>query len=99
MADPLDENSSRMLREVGAKQNRILRARNEKDTFWSALGVLGVVGWSVVLPTLLGVALGIFLGRHWPARVSWTLTLLFVGLVLGCFNAWIHLRINGGDRK
>jgi len=94
MAEKADDSSERMIREVGAKQDRMLRARTAKDTFWSSLGLLGTVGWSVVLPTLLGVALGIFLDRHWPARVSWTLTLLFAGLMLGCLTAWVHLRGN-----
>ena len=71
-----------------------LKARTAQDSFWSSLSVLGVVGWSVVLPTLLGVALGIFLDRRWPGRVSWAITLLFAGLVLGCVNAWVHLRGN-----
>jgi len=93
MAEP---DPNRMIREVGAKQNRMLKARAAKDSFWSSLGVLGVVGWSVALPTLLGVALGVFLDSRWPGRTSWTITLLFAGLVLGCVNAWIHLR---GDHR
>lgn len=86
--------ADKMIREVGTKQSRMLKARAEKDSFWSSLGVLGVVGWSVVLPTLLGIALGYFLDRHRPARISWTVTLLFAGLICGCVNAWIQLRGN-----
>jgi ATP synthase protein I len=52
------------------------------------------VGWSVTLPTLLGIALGVVIDRRWPGRFSWTLTLLFLGLVFGCANAWLHLRGN-----
>ena len=96
MPDPekprLDEATGRMMRAVGAKQNRMLRARSGKDTFWSSLQLLGVVGWSVALPTLLGIALGIFIDRRWPGGFPWTLTLLFAGLVFGCANAWAHLR-------
>jgi ATP synthase protein I len=40
------------------------------------------------VPTLLGIAAGIWLDRLWPGRLSWTLTLLFVGVVAGCMNAW-----------
>jgi ATP synthase protein I len=83
--------ADRMIREVGAKQERMLRAREGDSGFWSSLQVLGVVGWSVALPTLLGIALGVFLDRRWPMRVSWTLTLLFAGLMFGCINAWLHL--------
>jgi ATP synthase protein I len=93
MADP-ETPSDRMIREVSAKQSRMLRARAGRDSFWSSLGVLGVVGWSVVLPTLLGVALGVFIDRRWRGRVSWTLMLLFAGLVFGCANAWLHIRGN-----
>lgn len=50
---------------------------------------MGIVGWSVVVPTLLGAALGLWLDRHYPGGRSWTLALLAAGLVLGCFNAWI----------
>ncbi len=94
MAENPNDPSARMLREVATKQSRILRARGEEDTFWNSLGVLGIVGWSVVLPTFLGIAVGLFLDRHWQNRISWTLTLLFGGLLLGCLNAWIHLRGN-----
>jgi ATP synthase protein I len=89
-----ESDPTRMIREVAARQKRMLRARTAKDSFWSSLGVLGTVGWSVVLPTFLGIAVGVFLDRRWPARFSWTVALLFAGLVLGCFNAWIHLRGN-----
>ncbi len=48
----------------------------------------GLIGWSVVIPTLLGAAVGIWVDTRYPSRYSWTLMLLLLGLVLGCFNAW-----------
>lgn len=50
--------------------------------------MIGLVGWSVVVPTLLGAALGVWLDRRYAMNHSWTLTLLFAGLVVGCLNAW-----------
>ena len=96
MADPVDPETSadRMIREVSAKQTRMLRARSGNISLWSSIEVLGTVGWSVTLPTLLGIALGVVIDRRWPGRFSWTLTLLFLGLVFGCANAWLHLRGN-----
>ena len=94
--DKLPRGAERMLREVGEKQRRIEKARAGGDTFWSSLSVLGVVGWSVTLPTLAGVVVGVWLDRRFPTRFSWALTLLFAGLITGCVNAWLHI---GGGRK
>ena len=48
----------------------------------------GLIGWSVTVPALLGAALGIWVDKHYPSRFSWTLMLLLIGLIIGCFNAW-----------
>lgn len=74
---------------VGTKAARKLRAqRNPSPGVWFGLGLMGIVGWSVVVPTLLGAALGLWLDRHYPGGRSWTLALLVAGLGLGCLNAW-----------
>jgi len=57
-------------------------------TVWSGLAMFGMIGWSVVVPTLIGIALGRWLDQAYPLKLSWTLILLEVGLVLGCINAW-----------
>ena len=75
--------------EVGAKAARKLRARRHtKRTVWFGLGMMGLIGWSVVVPTLLGALLGIWLDKSNPGSFSWTLSLLVIGLVIGCLNAW-----------
>jgi len=76
-------------RQVDVKAARKLKAqRHVTRTVWSGLGMVGLVGWSVVMPTLLGAALGIWLDSHYPGGRSWTLALLVGGLALGCLNAW-----------
>jgi ATP synthase protein I len=74
--------------QIGAKAARKLRARQSTQGVWFGLGMMGLVGWSVVVPTLLGTALGLWLDRHHPGAHSWTLALLVAGLALGCLNAW-----------
>ena len=75
--------------QVGAKAARKLKARRSTQGVWFGLGMMGLIGWSVVVPTLLGAALGIWLDRHYPGSRSWTLALLVAGLALGCLNAWL----------
>jgi ATP synthase protein I len=50
--------------------------------------MMGLIGWSVVVPTLLGAALGLWLDERIRAAHSWTLALLVAGLAIGCLNAW-----------
>jgi ATP synthase protein I len=77
------------MQRVTAQERRKLRARRQSDqTLWFGLGLLGLVGWSIVVPTLLGLAIGVWLDGRFPSQVSWTLMLMFGGLMLGCFNAW-----------
>ncbi len=76
-------------REVGAKAARKLKAqRNVTQGVWFGLGMMGLIGWSVVVPTLLGAALGLWLDKRYPGSHSWTLMLLVAGLAIGCWNAW-----------
>jgi ATP synthase protein I len=77
-------------REVGAKAMRKLKARRNstQGVVWFGLGMMGLIGWSVVVPTLLGAALGIWLDNRHPGSHSWTLMLLVIGLAIGCLNAW-----------
>jgi ATP synthase protein I len=74
---------------VAAKAARKLRAqRAGPQTVWFGLGMSGLIGWSVAVPTVLGAALGVWWDHHHPGPHSWTLALLTAGLLLGCVNAW-----------
>jgi ATP synthase protein I len=76
-------------RQVAAKVARKLKAqRNATQGVWFGLGMMGLVGWSVAIPALAGLALGIWLDSHHPGTHSWTLALLIAGLAIGCLNAW-----------
>jgi ATP synthase protein I len=93
MAEDPKKKSSKGLspfsRQVGAQAARKLRAQGQiNHTVWFGLGMMGLIGWSVAIPTLFGAALGLWLDKHHPGSHSWTLALLVAGLCLGCFNAW-----------
>jgi ATP synthase protein I len=74
---------------IGALAARKQKARRDQTHgVWSGLGMMGLIGWSVVIPTLLGTALGLWLDHRHPGDHPWTLALLMAGLCLGCLNAW-----------
>lgn len=77
------------IKKVEKKEKRKLRAQRKKgQAIWFGMGLFGVIGWSVMVPTLIGIAVGILADRKWPGHISWTLTFLFAGIILGCLNAW-----------
>lgn len=72
---------------IAAQAKRKLAARRSPEHTWLGLGMMGLIGWSVTVPTLLGAGLGIWLDGRSGGH-AWTLALLIAGLTLGCFNAW-----------
>jgi len=93
----LEPAQQKMLGEVARKAERKLQAQGQRErSIWFGLGMFGLVGWAVAVPTLLGIALGVWLDARWPAeQLSWTLTFLGLGIALGCLNAWYWVQREG----
>jgi ATP synthase protein I len=52
------------------------------------LAMIGVLGWTIVTPTLAGIFAGRWLDRQFASGIFWTLGLLVLGLAAGCSLAW-----------
>jgi ATP synthase protein I len=89
MPEPKKSDPTGFAASVAVQAARRARARrNPGQGVWLGLGMTGLIGWSVAVPTLLGAALGGWIDHNHPGSRSWTLALLIAGLTLGCFNAW-----------
>ena len=75
-------------RQIAKKSDRKIKARKEPHNIWVGLRMFGMVGWSVAIPSLLGIGLGVWIDSRIESKYSWTLMLLVIGVALGCFNAW-----------
>ncbi|MDB5325677.1 MAG: synthase subunit [Phycisphaerales bacterium] len=73
---------------IGGKAARKISARQSPEGVWFGLGMMGLIGWSVAVPTVIGAGIGLWIDAHHPGRHAWALALLVAGLMLGCFNAW-----------
>jgi ATP synthase protein I len=83
---------SEFSRQIRQKEIQKVNARKSGGrSIWLGIGMFGIVGWSITIPTILGAFLGIWLDKNYPGKFSYTLALLVGGLVLGCFNVayWI----------
>jgi ATP synthase protein I len=85
--------ADRFAQKVAQKESlRIKGLKHKDETVWFGLGMFGIVGWAVAIPTLMGIALGLWIDRTWPSRYSWALMFLIMGVVIGCINAayWVR---------
>ncbi len=74
---------------VGEQAQRLQRwLHGDSPSLMRQLAAVGVLGWIVVVPALLGVALGRWLDRTFDTGIFWSAPLLVVGLALGCWSGW-----------
>ena len=52
------------------------------------LAQIGVLGWVIVVPMLIGIYLGHWMDHKFYAGVFWTAPFLLIGLAIGCWSAW-----------
>lgn len=89
---------SREDRFVSAVKKQAEKSRRSRPpNLWGAFGIVGTVGWMVVLPALAGIALGRYLDTGLNGGIFWTLLLLMLGLTLGCAAAWRHVKEVGKE--
>ena len=84
--------ADRFAEQMARKEALRLRGLRHKDEIvWFGLGMFGIIGWAVAIPTLIGVALGLWIDRTWPSQYSWALMFLIAGVIVGCINAtyWV----------
>lgn len=76
---------------------RSVRRRRDRQREWETtgepsvmafVGQIGVLGWQIVVPALIGLFVGRWLDRTLASGIFWTAALLFCGVSLGFWSAW-----------
>jgi ATP synthase protein I len=87
MTEP--EKTDSLLRNVRQRKERHRRWLREGDpSVAQRLAQIGVLGWIIVVPMLIGIFVGRWLDGRLHSGLFWTAPLLMVGLGLGCWSAW-----------
>jgi ATP synthase protein I len=86
---PQPENHERLGEAVRKRQERReLWQREGERSLGQNLAMIGALGWTIVVPTLLGIFAGRWLDQTFQSGIFWTLGLLVAGLSVGCTFAW-----------
>jgi ATP synthase protein I len=79
--------------EVEKQARRMERAEKERRTLLSQTAYIGVLGLLFVLPVIGGAYFGRWLdGLVEGYSVRWTLSLIFLGVVIGAANVYFFVR-------
>jgi len=74
-----------------------VRKRQERRKLWQSegepsvarfIGQIGVLGWIIVTPTLIGLFVGRWLDHRFGTGIFWSAPLLLVGVAIGYWSAW-----------
>lgn len=79
---------SNFKRSVSDRARRMRASRSRGRRFWTGLGLVGALGWVVVIPMVGGLFLGRWLDEKLESKLTFTLALLSAGLVVGVYTAW-----------
>lgn len=81
--------SDETARAARRSQDREKLARETPEpSLGSRLGQIGILGWAIVMPMLLGVVLGRLADRHFDTGVFFTAPAIMIGAAIGLHAAW-----------
>ncbi|MDE2467580.1 MAG: AtpZ/AtpI family protein [Bradyrhizobium sp.] len=84
--DPAPDGLTKAVRERRARWES---SRSEGESLVMRLvGQIGVLGWIIVAPTLIGLFVGRWIDRWLGTGIFWSAPLLLLGVVIGCWAAW-----------
>lgn len=61
---------------------------NPEPSLGARLGQIGILGWTIVVPTLIGVVLGRWLDRTLGTGIFFSAPLIMIGAAFGFWSAW-----------
>lgn len=71
------------------RHRREKRAREEGEpSMMRFIGQIGLLGWIIVAPTLLGLFVGRWIDQKFGTGIFWSAPLLMLGVVAGSWSAW-----------
>jgi len=88
-----DIEERRLEERVGQQVDRMKRAEEERRTLLGETIYLGTLGLLFVVPVVAGAYLGRWLDSQLAGyAIHWTISLIFLGIVVGAVNVYLFIR-------
>lgn len=92
-APPDDDEDEKMREAIRLRERRSERWKKEGErSLWQNLSMVGALGWLIVVPTLLGVALGRWIDGLFETGIYFTGALICLGVGFGSYLAWQRIK-------
>ena len=90
MTDPLAEISDDKLADAARRAAERMKESesNPEPSLGARLGQIGILGWTIVVPTLVALVLGRWLDRIFATGIFFSAPLIMVGAGIGFWSAW-----------
>jgi ATP synthase protein I len=86
---PTDNHGDRIDEAAKRAAERARRGvQDPEPSLGARLGQIGILGWTIVAPTLIGLFAGRWLDRHLATGIFFSAPLLMLGAALGFWSAW-----------
>ena len=89
----MSQNHEQLRKQIDRQVRRMEKAQRERATLLSQTVYIGVLGLVFVLPVVAGAYLGRWLDSLAAGySIRWTLSMLFIGVVVGAVNVFLLVR-------
>jgi ATP synthase protein I len=90
MTAPMDLGDGNRLAEAARRAAERSKAgkKNPEPSLGARLGQIGILGWTIVVPTLIGLFVGRWLDRILGTGVLFSAPLIMIGAAVGFWSAW-----------
>jgi len=89
MTEPGDRGGNRLAQAAREAADRDRKGREDPEpSLGRRLGQIGILGWTIVVPTLIGLFAGRAADRALGTGIFFSAPLLMVGAAIGLWSAW-----------
>lgn len=89
----MSDEQEKLEEQVEKAAKRLERAEKERSTVLAQTAYVGILGLLFVLPVIGGAYLGRWIDSLFEGySMRWTLSLIFLGIVIGAFNVYYFVR-------